>query len=442
MVNLSGKPNHPTSPSANPYHKVKGDTSWGGITILRRNEFINFEATTKEGRKNSIFASANQPDYTPMLQFYDTTFTDVDGDALAKLADPNPAWANVKDCGDWPCTGPLNVLYSFKNSKIKGSTPGSVDTDFQIIANNEEFAPHVDGCSLESDQNAYFCQTKTLGILLFDSLDGDRMDRTVSPVYIRKQGTDINNKLNTMMDHSWDGFYSSQKRQTRFPTIVDVATEGGSIYDIVYTGTPPNKQLFKLEHQDPNVGMTIRIAYPNAGSFAVMLNKKLIPMNKWRDDLRNYGPITQTKCGENRFLGIQNVLELYISSQCTLEIEPRDAIQTAVRMEWTLKEFYNDGGTTKFVDRLAATLGIHAGSIKVVGVYEGSVILKYDIIIDEVDGEPEEEEEETVDDTEGNTDNSNEDDSTVTDPADKADDEEEVIDITRKKKPYSQKELL
>lgn len=240
MVNTAGKPNHPTSPSANPYHKVKGDTGWGGVTILNSNEFINFRPTTKEGMRNSIFASADQPDYTPMLQFYNTTFTDVDGDALAKLSDPDPAWANVKDCGDWPCTGPLNVLYAFKESTIKGSTPDYVGADFQIISNNKEFAPHVGGCSLHLDQNAYLCQTRTLGILLFDSLDSDRLDRTVSPVFIRKQGTSINNKLNSMMDHSWDGFYSSQKRQTRFPTIVDIGTKG-HVYDIVYTGTPPNK---------------------------------------------------------------------------------------------------------------------------------------------------------------------------------------------------------
>lgn len=103
-------------------------------------------------------------------------------------------------------------MYSFKNSKIKGSTPGSVDADFQIIANNKEFSPYVDGCSLEADQNAYFCQTKTLGVMLIDSLDGDRVDRTVSPLYIRKQGTLMNNTLNTMMDHTWDSFYSGQIR--------------------------------------------------------------------------------------------------------------------------------------------------------------------------------------------------------------------------------------
>jgi len=55
---------------------------------------------------------------------------------------------------------------------------------------------------------------------------------------------------------------------------------------------------------------------------------------------------------------------------------------TKVRLEWTLKEFYADGGTTRFVDRLAASLGINANRIKTVAVYEGSVILDFEIISD------------------------------------------------------------
>lgn len=131
----------------------------------------------------------------------------------------------------------------------------------------------------------------------------------------------MNNTLNTMMDHTWDSFYSGQIRQTRFPAIVDVSPD--SVYDIVYTGTPPNKQLLKLDHQNPDVGMIVRIAYPNAGSFAVILHekevlrkwqirygiqpgvkKRMIKMNKWSDELKNYEPISKTNCGENRFLGI------------------------------------------------------------------------------------------------------------------------------------------
>ena len=54
-------------------------------------------------------------------------------------------------------------------------------------------------------------------------------------------------------------------------------------------------------------------------------------------------------------------------------------------MEWTLEDFYAKGGTTSFVDRLAGSLGIHASTIKVVSVYQGSLVVNYDITVDDDD---------------------------------------------------------
>lgn len=48
-----------------------------------------------------------------------------------------------------------------------------------------------------------------------------------------------------------------------------------------------------------------------------------------------------------------------------------------------MNEFFSNGGTTKFIDRVAGSLGIHASTIKVVSVYEGSVVLNYDITVDD-----------------------------------------------------------
>lgn len=48
-----------------------------------------------------------------------------------------------------------------------------------------------------------------------------------------------------------------------------------------------------------------------------------------------------------------------------------------------MDEFFDNGGTTAFVDRVAGSLGIHASEIKVVSVYEGSLVLNYDITLEE-----------------------------------------------------------
>jgi len=82
---------------------------------------------------------------------------------------------------------------------------------------------------------------------------------------------------------------------------------------------------------------------------------------------------------------VKNILEFYIETGCDLQIKPRNAIQTLVRMEWTMEEFFADGGTTAFIDRLTGSLGIHASTVKIVSVYEGSLIINYEIEADEDD---------------------------------------------------------
>ena len=41
--------------------------------------------------------------------------------------------------------------------------------------------------------------------------------------------------------------------------------------------------------------------------------------------------------------------------------------------------FFSNGGTTSFMDRVAGSLGIHASTIKIVSVYEGSLVVNYEI---------------------------------------------------------------
>lgn len=70
-------------------------------------------------------------------------------------------------------------------------------------------------------------------MLIFESLDADNEDREVQPVYI--QTPKYYNKLNSFMDHGWDGFYTSQKRLQRFPAMVELDTD----YTVRMTGTEP-----------------------------------------------------------------------------------------------------------------------------------------------------------------------------------------------------------
>ncbi len=136
--------------------------------------------------------------------------------------------------------------------------------------------------------------------------------------------------------------------------------------------------------------MTIRIRYTKPGAYVIKdTNGKLIKHNEWDNNLKQPGLIKGEKtpggavCGENRYMGVVNILEFYIKAGCELRVEPIDSIYASVRMNWTLDGFYAQGGTTQFVDRLAASLGIHASNIKIVSVYTGSVVVQFLIVDDE-----------------------------------------------------------
>lgn len=176
------------------------------------------------------------------------------------------------------------------------------------------------------------------------------------------------------MDHIWDTFYTGQRRMPRFPA----ALRTGQDYTLEFSATPPKKMRFNL---DARIGGTkIKIPYPVAGSIAVSVNGKKIEPNAFDDKIQKPGLITKTKgCGENRFVGVENYLEFWIEPGCEISIEPKDSIMAKVRMDWSLSEFFADGGTTSFVDRLAATLGVPSYRIKVVSIYKGSVIVDFQI---------------------------------------------------------------
>jgi hypothetical protein len=65
-------------------------------------------------------------------------------------------------------------------------------------------------------------------------------------------------------------------------------------------------------------------------------------------------------CGENRYVGVENYLEFIATPYCEIEVRPVDKILCNVRMSWTMDEFYGSGGPTSFIDRVSASLGIHA----------------------------------------------------------------------------------
>jgi hypothetical protein len=129
---------------------------------------------------------------------------------MTYLFSPPNDWANTDDCGEFPCTAPNNILIKVEQASFSGAiTPLWTDSGFQIISANDANSGKFKNCLRYDYWNAYYCKNDNLGILLFESLDADKRTRIFSPITIYGVNNTAKNVLNTMMDHLWDGFYTS-----------------------------------------------------------------------------------------------------------------------------------------------------------------------------------------------------------------------------------------
>jgi len=126
------------------------------------------------------------------------------------------------------------------------------------------------------------------------------------------------------MDHNCDSFYNSQQRISRFPGLI-YAPEEMKRYEVVMTGTPPKKMRWRLDTKNKPNGIHIMIKYPSALARAVSIDGEEVPYGKWTPSRTvpgegAYAEVTGEKCGENRYVAVENILEFFISGECEIEI--------------------------------------------------------------------------------------------------------------------------
>ena len=218
-VARGGKPLHPTMPSSLPIQKIKSDASWGGNVELDNVNFNMFKSRTECGAKqHTIKRNKSAADYTPISTFKNTKFREVQDSAFIFIDDPPAGWANPTDCDSFPCTSPLNIVLHFENTQFTGlDRPVKTDSDFTIVSDVPSATNAYANCDTVTNWNAAHCRNSRLGILLFESLDADTMDRSVQPITLTSEETGYENTINSFMDHVWDGFYTGQVRLSRFP---------------------------------------------------------------------------------------------------------------------------------------------------------------------------------------------------------------------------------
>lgn len=129
----SGKDPLPKSASKVPIHKIKADASFGGKTDYHNLKFFNYISNRTFCGNHQVLFRLNHhaADYIPKATFHSPIFENIHQDAMAFLFTPPDEWANLDDCGDFPCTAPSNALLDFEDATWKGPLkPTKTDPEF------------------------------------------------------------------------------------------------------------------------------------------------------------------------------------------------------------------------------------------------------------------------------------------------------------------------
>lgn len=229
-----GKDAHITEKAARPVYNTKSFAVWDAKALITNVVFSNFKTRTACNARQSVMGLPDiySPDIIPIHYFTGVRFVNVEQDALAYLRDPPLVWASINDCGAWPCTGSSNLVWNFYDTVWQTNdgvtslpsfwTGGVIKYNFQLVGKVTSAGDTYPDCAFNNEMNAYFCAPSNqalplnIGVLEFESLDGDKETRNVHPVVITN-ADGYSNTLNSFMDHDWDGFYTSMKRLSRFP---------------------------------------------------------------------------------------------------------------------------------------------------------------------------------------------------------------------------------
>jgi hypothetical protein len=133
---------HPVKEMHCPISSQVENGSWAGKAYFKNLKFVDFAPGKGDGgavlKNEMIKLLPKSPDFITLQHFDGLTFENCDEEMLTYFFDPPQKWANLADCGDYPCTGPKNTLFHFTNTKWVGREGLNTGKDFTLI-------PHVEG---------------------------------------------------------------------------------------------------------------------------------------------------------------------------------------------------------------------------------------------------------------------------------------------------------
>jgi len=161
---------HPTSSSAIPIHKHMSAGSWWGRSKFENLVFKDFPtlavADCADNSQHAIGLNVFSSDYVHLTDFVSPTFNNVHDDAVVSIYDSPSAWASIDDCGEFPCTGPNNIVMKFDTVTCLGTAQPEFCSDntagFTVTSRMRDSKTSIssksfEGCVLNEKWNSFLC---------------------------------------------------------------------------------------------------------------------------------------------------------------------------------------------------------------------------------------------------------------------------------------------
>ena len=148
-----------------------------------------------------------------------------------------------------------------------------------------------------------------------------------------------------------------------------------------YTGTVPTLQYFQFQGASSKSDYVhVMYQYTTSQSIRVEFdNHSVAPPTAVGADGNDNLLTPSSTCGANVYTNIGNKIQFTLTGDptCSLYVRITNSIFASARYNISVDDFYANDGKTKFIDRIAAVLGIPFSTIRVVSVKSGSTIIDF-----------------------------------------------------------------
>lgn len=140
-----------------PFYRIEHPSGWGGYGLITNVAFKNFlSKATSCGAIQTVFSNQiYASDIIPIHKFDSCTWEDVVDNALVRILAPNVEWARVEDCGQFTCSGPLNVVLRLSNANFEGQSPVNTNAYSTITTALVTDTTYYNNCVYKSEWNGW-----------------------------------------------------------------------------------------------------------------------------------------------------------------------------------------------------------------------------------------------------------------------------------------------